>query len=136
MHPAIFSTTGRAAVLPTARLLNFQAGLRAVEHTLGLAGAQEESLVQLQQSLAPALKPPPALAKALQRIAAKQITAIMTDLQTEVVRMNGAASKAAGQQQQQTPEKQGVAEKEQPRQEPEKQRKGKKQLAAHITPLR
>lgn len=44
-----------------------------MEHSLGLAGAQEESLVQLQQSIAPALTPPPALARVLQRIAAKQV---------------------------------------------------------------
>ena len=55
-----------------------QAGLRAVEQSLGLAGPQEASLVQLQQSIAPALTPPPALARVLQRIAAKQIAKIMT----------------------------------------------------------
>ena len=50
-----------------------QSGLRAVEQTLGLAGQQQESLVQLQQSIAPALAPPAAVTRLLQRIAAKQV---------------------------------------------------------------
>ena len=45
-----------------------------MEATLGLAGQQQDSLVQLQQSIAPAFAPPKAVARALERIAAKQVT--------------------------------------------------------------
>jgi hypothetical protein len=54
-------------------LHRLQSSLRAVEQSLGLGATQAESLVVLQQSIAPALAPPPALAKMLQRIAAKQV---------------------------------------------------------------
>lgn len=50
-----------------------QSSLRAVEASLGLGGSQEESLVQLQQSIAPAFLPPKPVARALQRIAASQV---------------------------------------------------------------
>ena len=66
-----------------------QSGLRAVEAQLGLgAGQGKESLVQLQQSIAPAVAPPAAVVRMLQRIAAKQIVKIMADLQEEVARIN------------------------------------------------
>jgi hypothetical protein len=43
------------------------------EQTLGLASQRQESLVQLEQSIAPAFAPPKAVTKLLQRIAAKQV---------------------------------------------------------------
>ncbi|KAI3436210.1 hypothetical protein D9Q98_002264 [Chlorella vulgaris] len=73
-------------------LHRLQSSLRAVEQSLGLGATQAESLVVLQQSIAPALAPPPALAKMLQRIAAKQITRIMSDLTEEVDRINSSRS--------------------------------------------
>lgn len=54
-------------------LHRLQAGVRAVEAGLGMGGRTEESLVQLQQSIAPAFRPPPAVARVMQRIAAKQV---------------------------------------------------------------
>ena len=70
-----------------------QSGLRAVEAQLGLGGGQgQESLVQLQQSIAPAVAPPAAVVRVLQRIAAKQIVKIMSDLQEEVARINASSS--------------------------------------------
>lgn len=50
-----------------------QASIRSLEHSLGLVGQQDTSLVQLQQSVAPAFTPPASLARMLQRIAAKQV---------------------------------------------------------------
>lgn len=52
---------------------SLQSSLRAVEASLGLGGSREESLVQLQQSIAPAFVPPKAVARAMQRIAANQV---------------------------------------------------------------
>lgn len=46
------------------------------------------SLVQLEQSVAPALVPPPPLDRVLKKIAATQIRCIMEDLQAEVERIN------------------------------------------------
>ncbi|KAL4431610.1 hypothetical protein ABPG77_001452 [Micractinium sp. CCAP 211/92] len=69
--------------------------LRAVEASLGLGASHEESLVQLQQSIAPAFVPPKPVARALQRIAASQISKIMGDLQAEVQRINSASSSSS-----------------------------------------
>lgn len=73
-------------------LHRLQSSLRAVEASLGLGGSREESLVQLQQSIAPAFVPPKAVARAMQRIAANQISKIMGDLQAEVQRINSGSS--------------------------------------------
>ena len=68
----LLSSTNALAAWP-ARL---QASLRSLEHTLGLVGQQDISLVQLQQSVAPAFTPPASLARMLQRIAAKQVSGV------------------------------------------------------------
>ncbi|EFN53317.1 hypothetical protein CHLNCDRAFT_137004 [Chlorella variabilis] len=121
-------------------------GLRAVEQTLGLAGQQQESLVQLQQSIAPALAPPAAVTRLLQRIAAKQITKIMTDLQVEARRINSSSGSSSGGllEAPEAAEQQGPAAgakkgKKQQRQEQQQAADGrldKKQLAAHVSDLR
>ena len=61
---------------PSIRVLlpALQASLRSLEHSLGLVGQQDASLVQLQQSVAPAFTPPASLARMMQRIAAKQVS--------------------------------------------------------------
>ncbi|PSC76568.1 hypothetical protein C2E20_0772 [Micractinium conductrix] len=126
--------------------------LRAVEATLGLAGQQQDSLVQLQQSIAPAFAPPKAVARALERIAAKQIQKIMGDLQEEARRINAAAGAAAGaagssggsgaaaEEQEASGGKRrgkhGQAAGDAPATPTlAQQRQGKKHLLAHVTPL-
>ena len=137
-----------------------QSGLRAVEAQLGLgAGQGQESLVQLQQSIAPAVAPPAAVVRMLQRIAAKQIVKIMSDLQEEVARINASENnssssssasssggsnnsssnngssglQAAQQQKEQQPSKKQQRKEQRQREQEEQQ--GKKLLAAHVRPL-
>ncbi|KAL4458976.1 hypothetical protein ABPG75_013841 [Micractinium tetrahymenae] len=101
-------------------LHRLQSSLRAVEASLGLGGAREESLVQLQQSIAPAFPPPRTVARALQRIAANQ------PAQQQKKRWRQAASKEEG-------EAEGLP---QERQQQQQQRLDWRQLTAHVRSLR
>lgn len=109
-----------------------------MEQGLGLVGGEGESLVQLQQSIAPAFRPPASVARVMQRIAAKQISQIMSDLQQEVRRMNaaeargessGSAAAAAGEEQQEDADGDADARRQ-------RRRRHKRQLAAHVGPLK
>ena len=54
-----------------------------------------ESLVYLEQSLAPGMVPRPPLDRVLKGIAVRQLQQIMADLRKEAVRLNAAAAEAA-----------------------------------------
>lgn len=114
-------------------LHRLQASIRSLEHSLGLVGQQDTSLVQLQQSVAPAFTPPASLARMLQRIAAKQIEKIMADLQDEVQRMNsGSSTSGSGGSSKSGGGSSGPEE----QQHAQQAATNKKQLAAHVGPLR
>jgi hypothetical protein len=125
-------------------LHRLQSSLRSLEHTLGLVGQQDASLVQLQQSVAPAFTPPASVARMLQRIAAKQIEKIMSDLQAEVQRMNSGSKSSSGSSKsgggggsKQAAEEQQAAQRDKGRGKAGQQAAtNKKQLVAHVSQLR
>lgn len=55
-----------------------------LQHRLGLPSKQEATLAVLEQSLMPALIPPPPFDTMLKKIAARQLQIMLEDLQTEV----------------------------------------------------